>query len=1508
MTKEHALGYGGMNQDTAKSKTENSTYFSALNIKLLSTTEQSTFALSNSAGNELLYTIPNVSIDKIKTRLNYASMDTDGTTSKFLNYQRKNGYSQLEDLYLPTGTNASSGTQRIVGTVDTRGGAIIVTTDNAGWDCFWELTGIDINDIKLTLIYVNNLGFNTNSPLRLIYNYENSLVEKLYFIDGKRQLSHFNLRQSIENGDLINLVDTRSEILSAVSEFTFTSPKINSVIGGGSHTAGMIQYAYNLYVLNGSQTTISPLSQLTPLDRGPGLGGGTLNEKLGRAVNIEINNIDTDFTHIKIYAIKYTSFNEIPSISLIAEREIDGDTINYYDGGSIKESLSLEEFLFLGSAPYIPAHIESKDSRLFLLNVKEKYFNVDIDARCYGHDSDGVARIWENVSLTEIEDGGIPVYANLTGSDLTIDTATYSVPAKHDSINKNYEIYKYIADGTNYGAEGKFFKLKIVQSFDLHSPNGLKTFKDNDMYRFGIEFYNKLGQKSEPIWVADLRAPQGNLTGNISSLEFEVKPAFYTWVENTVFEEDQKPTGFRLLRANRTDGDKLIATQGMINPMVANYKSTSHGNTSVHYGKDYYTGNDVSKVPSMVRVFGYGDKDVDMIALRACDDGLSLTYNPENYEHDPNGRIGYTKKTAPVEVLRSKSSEDTRSANFQFNKLMQITTPETLFSTVSVDGSYELKVIGVALEGTIQSWGAEVDARTTERTVEALVNGNFTYHDAGGVGHSVDEINGNANSLWDFGFLGPTNSDANNPSNQVYRNFGGGFTYAGVTASGTRQLWKLQSSGQVATTGGNFTLTIDGNSYTSQQIGRNSTRDQILLKLDESWSEIPGYGATRANSVLWFSADAVGTQGALTITQTGVTGFSLTPSIEQVGSFETFDNPANQFQIYGAPEVTEKGANFSNYNNDAELRYGNTMQTMQMDGFNEWDAVHDDGGRTLWGVNSFGAKCITIAEGSDSSATPLTERKTIEEIFAQSMGDIDGLKEGIMIVELVKNLTFAYVGSLYGGNAYEDKSSADYISLGAYKIIDPDDNILTSSEPGDTYVSDFKFTRLSRTDDDNSAEHYAELTEIVNFRVESTIDLENRSDISRGDWSSKFMPEYDTFQDYNRVYSQQPILIVNSDLGFKFKAVKQFDTKIISSKQKIAGEFIDSWTDFLENETMELDGKYGSINATTNFNDEIYTFQDNAFAKININPRVQVQGNDGAALELGTGGVLYDYKYITTQAGTLNDESIVKSTNSIYFFDLNNISIFKYSRDGVTNLTDAGGLHTYMHNYVDLGSIAKANVSSGDGIATGYDMVNSDVYFTFLQSDFNDPNPTGAGSRREDTAQNFTIAYNEAIGKFTSFYSFTPSNYITSGVSMITTGQAGSDLWIHRDTSPKGNYYGKIYPSTVDFNVNPMGSENKVFTNLSYKMEARTYGLEDLPNKTFDQVMLWNDYQQTLPTTLVVRKNIRRKDRTWNITLPREAYTRNRIRSPWARMRLLLNNSEDVNIVAHDLIVSYTEY
>lgn len=1361
MIKQHQLGYTGMRQSIAKSKPDNSKYFSARNIRIVATDRQTTMAVTNEHGNELRISIPTPTLDLTNTRFSYTNVDQGGPGGfKFLEYTRVTPTvpgCEIESNYAPAGIALTSGQQKIIGTIDTRDGAIIATTDDNGWDCIWELSGIASDNSVLTLKYLNNLGFKTENLLQLLYNYENSIIEKIYMVDGNNQLRFMNLRQSLANGDLRDLADTPASSVNTVSNLDISQPEISSVTGGGSHTAGMVQYAYNLYVLNGSQTTISPLSALTPLDKGEGLGGGEVNETVGRTVVVDINRLDEDYTHIKLYAIKYTSYNQSPEISLIADREIDNySSFSYYDDGTVISSVSLAEFTFLGSDPIIPQHIESKDSRLFAFNLKEKKFEVGIDARIYGHNTGGACQIWENIQL---------VNNTLVGDVLNVSTATYSVPLKHDSVNRNYSVYNRVASGVQYGAEGKYFRLSIDQStVPEDKAITLQLLKDREIYRFSIEFFNDLGQTSSPQWLCDLRAPDGNLEGNYNKVKFEIKPDFTTWLNSTAFADNQKPVGYRLLRADRTLSDRTIITQGFINPMVANYKHDKKDNASLHYFK-----NAASKMPSMVRLFE------NSFPFMKCQDGNDTANNSSGVNGRSNDR----------ETLKSCSSKDWRAQTWQFNRLMQLFSPEVLFSNVEVDSSHELKIIGMARQSRVAAWSAEVNPVSKEYIIEAKFENGIN---TSSPGVQTEAILGNPNSISDITFFGPDNGEHGITFHQVFREFNGAFV--------------------------------------------RSTN-------------------------------------------------------------------SNTFQIYGSPEITQTGADFKAYNGDFKLRYSNHLLSLLQDDWRKCSGVRDDAEQQVYGANSYGAKCITFAEGSDDSSTPLANRRTISQIKAST-----GISQndGVLVAEFVKNDNALYLGNIYGGNSYEAKSSSSYIEIGSYQDISVTSFVIES--PGDTFVQNFNFEKLSKTDTDLGDRKLNQVTEIISIKVESTIDLKNRNDLSIYNYDNRWQPRFDEYQKYNRVYSQQPTLVQITDPGFKFKKVNEYDTRVIASKEKIPGENIDSWTDFLVNETQDLDGKYGPINGTINFKDEIYTLQDRAVAHISINPRVQTSGSDGIDVQLGTGKVLHDYQYLSTVSGCLNKRGIVASGSAFYYFDLINKSLVRFSGK-VDGLSDAEGFHEFFINNIKHDNILVDNPLKGMGISTGYNAVNNDVYFTFHQSQFNTMNN---GLTTSYTPNDYTICFNEAVGSFTSFYDYKPAWYINKGDKMFTSGPDSFTLWEHFK-GVHNNFYGTQYDSEIVFNAAPkQGDGEYTFNNIGYKMEMKDTSGKDMLNTTFSSVQVWNEYQDTGERKLELRKNLRRKNRSWNLTLPRSKGSKDRIKSPWAFIRLKFDNDTGARMAAHDLTLSYTEY
>jgi len=1354
MIKKHEVNYSGMSKDLS-ADLQSDKYFDAKNIRILATDQKSSFAVTNEVGNELVFTIPTPSINSTTTTIDY----TVGTTARSLKYNRKESSvpgCELESTYWNGASFNTSGQQIIIGTKELRDSALIITTDDAGFDCFWELKNLNNGSFDLELLYMNNLGLSKNNLVQVLFNYENSIIQKIYFVDGKHQLRFFNIRQSTVNGDRDNLIDLSASSIDTVSTFVLSQPVIDGVIAGGSHTSGMVQYAYGLYILNGAQTTVSPVSELVPIDKGDGLGGGAVNEVLGKSVQISIPNIDPKFTNIKLYSIKYTSLNENPEISIVTDQQIDDYvSMSITDDGTSQEKISLESFIFLGSNPIVPQHIVTKDNRLFPVNITESNFLIDLDMRAYSFNAGGLCQILNGAYVNSS--------GNVTGTTTTVTSPDFIVPPNHDSINKNYDTYKYQLNGSTYGASGKYVNVEIVQSqLSDDIAEELQFFKDREIYRLGIKFYNRRGQTSDPKWIMDLKAPEGNVSGNYNQLRVTLTSEFYAWLNTSsnFLSEDDKPVGYKILRADRTLVDQTIFAQGFINPMVANFVHTTKYATradrvdAVNHEKSVKP--DI--IPSMTRMFQ------TIVPFVKCKDYHCLAWDSENNSSFPE--LGEGKN---YEGFKAADPKDWRAQNFQHNRLMQFYSPEVLFRENPIDASYKLNIVGLIRQSYVACWSTETNPVNSVNSVAAKFLNGITGLTPGVTPQPM--IN-NANYLSDNGFFGPVNNKNHHARHQVYREFNGTF-----------------------------------HSSTGQKI----------------------------------------------------------------------------FEIYGTPELTQEGADFTRYNNDAKLRYSNNLKTMRMDNWVESKDVNTDAEQRISGCNTIGAKCITFAEGDDLQTAPIASRKSIEQIHQLAA---PGQNDGVLIAEFVKDKNTPYIGGIYGGMSYESKSNSSYIEIGLFTNIDTTSVFVDS--PGDTFVNTFTFTKLVKDNTEIQSVDVNLLAEIVSIRVETSVDLKNRNDLSLGDWDNRWQPRYEEYQEYNRVYSQQPTLLKSVGLGSKVKKIQEFDGRLMASKEKIPGEFIDSWTDFLENETMDLDGKYGPINAVVNLKDEIFCLQDTAVAHIAVNPRVQVPGNDGVSLELGTGGILHDYTYKSTTIGCLNKWGVVTSENAFYFIDLINRGIMVFDGAKVGRLSDAQGFHHELLNRMDYESLVQDNPVLNNGVSLGYNPVNSDVYFSFVQSN-----------------DKFTLSFNEKISAFVSYYDYVPAWYINKGSVLISTNPANTSVWEHFKGNPN-SFYGTSYPSSITLHIAPQGNEI-ILNGASYKLEMTKNGVE-LPLEGLTGVRVYNDYQDSGLVPLVLRQNVFKKFRNWKINFPRQRNTRERVRSAWGFAEFQFNNTDGKKLILHDITIFYTQH
>ena len=382
MIRSSTHGFRGMDQDISKSKRSPDFYFEASNIRITPTTDSTRGSVTIEKGNDVVFSI------------------TTGKT--------------------------------IIGATDIDKYIVLFATDNAGGDEIYRVN-IEAN-YEVVSIFKGNLNFSTSNYITAVPSYENADLQKVFWVDGRNQLRFINILKPVSN--------RYPELLDVVPSFSIAQPKLESTGFGGIHTAGRIQYAYNLIIKNGQQTAISPFSPLISLKTTK--KGGKVNEIVNQINNIAIEGIDTKFDIIRVYAIKYTSYNVAPVVSLIAEEEIgESNIFKYSDDGSVIYNVSLSELLFLGGIPLIPFTIESKKNRLILGNITEQYFDINqglnpgdetyFDTRAY--------RFPQTSTTTTIKNNLLPTSVlsvqTVGGKDkylITTNGVEGSIPKTHDCI------------------------------------------------------------------------------------------------------------------------------------------------------------------------------------------------------------------------------------------------------------------------------------------------------------------------------------------------------------------------------------------------------------------------------------------------------------------------------------------------------------------------------------------------------------------------------------------------------------------------------------------------------------------------------------------------------------------------------------------------------------------------------------------------------------------------------------------------------------------------------------------------------------------------------------------------------------------------------------------------------------------------------------------------------------------------------------------------------------------
>ena len=618
MTSEFSAG---MDKDSSKNKYDNRHYYDANNVRINTQDGSTSGALEDMAGT--------------LERLNLATIDANA---------RVVGHCILRDDIILFVTSNPTTTPNIAYTdwiLKISIAALEALTAANIYDADPDyIAPIDTGDV----IYTENLMFCIANPIIAVPRYETESIQKIYWVDGYNKFRYLNIVYDADTNDLTSLPVDRLEV---IGDIKLTQPTLDDIVSGNLR-AGRIQYAYQLYTVNGAETIFSPFSVLINLTESSVFAtntekfkGSFLDDNTNKGVRCEIDITSLYYSRIRIIAVNWTTLYGDPEIRIVAERQIDpaGETIAFTDTGESLGSYTLEEIRLLQTTLFNAGLLETKNNILFAGNVIVDDFDVEYDARAYRFR--GNSRTSTNYNYVADVGGGNYImrqsqifsansafWYNIDGTASPPTVEDYlsvpqgdwtQIPLDFDAVNPfNWlasdggHTYKFMfqSNGTTIGGDGPNVKYEFVMSDtriqEEPSSNAFRFYTENyesaanpsypgyaspwnagervgyhrdEIYRFGIVFFDEKGRSSFVKWIGDIRFPSistkfsNTPTDNYrfcSEISTNETEAHILYIEFTVDNIPPEAKSFQIVRVMREGNDRSILAQGLGNTSSGN--------------------------------------------------------------------------------------------------------------------------------------------------------------------------------------------------------------------------------------------------------------------------------------------------------------------------------------------------------------------------------------------------------------------------------------------------------------------------------------------------------------------------------------------------------------------------------------------------------------------------------------------------------------------------------------------------------------------------------------------------------------------------------------------------------------------------------------------------------------------------------------------------------------------------------------------------------------------------
>lgn len=1383
-------------------------------------------------------------------------------------------------------------------------------------------------------LFSGDLGFSTEHPIESLGIYESELIQKVYWIDGKHQPRFINIVKDPEKANYTKTSFDFIQTLELNEEVTVTKS-----YGAGMFAPGVIQYAFTYYDKYGAESNIfytTGLQYLSFSDR-----GAKADEKVANSFTIVIDNVDSKFNYIRMYSIHRTSIDAEPTVKRVTDVPITGTTVTITDRGDSGDIIDPYQLLYIGGRNIIASTIAQKDNTLFLGDITlvydEEWENVKSLFSKEIENEGSSSIVWKDYNLKEISNGG--GYSQYYFNSTNLDTP---------NIFKSRDVYRcgiQFQDSKGIWSEPIFIGDKVIAETYPQLESGQIIPKSKSV-RLSSELCGTLEDKGyikarlcivvpssldRKVICQGVLCPTVFKIGNrgIGEGPYTQSSWFFRPAQPDISDEINlaEVTSTRIQYQHnkslytaamlKDDPTKGAEIQGMTK---GDYSYTSSNNNTFCVDENIVTFHspDIefdSNFPNInlentrLRVLGVasldaiiGDIDIETSSPVAAKNlpgfnhrniGYSIGYKYKtnggltsglfysdgvikNAENDYN--VVGTDSTGMDYLVypwhrsgslnndESRGNEGTRTAVLRKKKISNL----KFFSDnipIAEPKTYNIGAPQLFYSNELEISKIEVPYINSKTVYMGNIDTMLTY--------SEYPIYGRSRSIYSVN--PPSNVTINKDIDEIEKNSGYGDI---ITKSSDPVRLKYKSTPHIV-------LSLKGDS---------NDKIELLPKLNDGNEPVSGSFKLPP----WASKGDVFENN---LSPGNVLRCITLEGYKRSSPSSGYCYCVDSMRLYAAVNKTWQDITNLVVNGDKKtllVKGDGTFEFYQgakIDGVLEPTGLGQVGGMTYRGNNIW---LEVVVESSDRN-NPKVKLERVEPSRAEDIEEETSITDFTLNQEVLNSATrnpYLILAELVKeDNGFNEPTneilrSHLWIPAGEPVRIEhlKNDGKELAFTYGDTWYAryDCLKTYAFTPEDEN------QVVEIGSFMCETRVNINGRTDRNRGLISNINMSPIN-FNLFNEVYSQKNTFFNYRIYDEDYYKNNSFPNQITWSTTKLYNSDVDSWTNITLASTIDLDGTSGRIRALRTWNDSLLCFQDKAVNNLLFNSRVQIQASDGVPIEIANGGKMEGNRVLTNNIGCSNKWSIIDTANGVYFMDPNTNSLYLFGNN-LSNISNEHGMDWWVKSIPNKEWLPTIKDDELGSIRAFHDNKFGDVYFT--------PN-----------FESDALCYSEKLGQFTSFMSYggTQAMFNFANGFYSLRKQDGYTKLFENNAGEYNDFYGEPKGWSLSFISNDNPTVTKIFDNI--EMRADCYSPSELlgdkystnvqTGQPFNYIRVDNEYQDT-EEVMFDTANLRKKFRIWRALIPRNKNSRERIRNPWAKITLGMENPGNTMTMLHDLSVGYT--